>query len=151
MSGLVVKPVTGVLDAASKASEGIKNTATMFDEKPNQNRQRFPRPFYGVEQFYRTYLSSDAEVLYLLQLYNDGEFAEISLLYTFDVFANQKDKDDYYVLVLAAEVIIYWSSKKGKVMWYALPQDIEKTALDKEGVIIYLRKPLKSGVNTPFL
>lgn len=30
--GAVIKPVTGVMDLASKTSEGIKNTTTMFDE-----------------------------------------------------------------------------------------------------------------------
>ncbi len=34
IAGLVFKPITGVIDAASKTAEGIKNTATYFDDKP---------------------------------------------------------------------------------------------------------------------
>jgi hypothetical protein len=32
LAGLVVKPVTGALDLVSKTSEGIKNTAHIFDD-----------------------------------------------------------------------------------------------------------------------
>jgi vacuolar protein sorting-associated protein 13A/C len=35
VTGLIIKPVTGVLDAASKTAEGISNMATNMDEKPN--------------------------------------------------------------------------------------------------------------------
>ena len=46
LAGLVVKPVTGVLDATAKTAEGLTNTATHFDDKPNDQRTRPPRPFY---------------------------------------------------------------------------------------------------------
>lgn len=35
ISGLVVKPVSGVLDASAKAAETVAITATHFDDKPN--------------------------------------------------------------------------------------------------------------------
>jgi vacuolar protein sorting-associated protein 13A/C len=47
VAGLVVKPVTGVLDFASKTTEGLKNTALHFEDKSNENRMRCPRVFYG--------------------------------------------------------------------------------------------------------
>lgn len=47
--GLVVKPVVGVIDLASKTAEGVKNTANYFDDKPNELRVRIPRVFYGLE------------------------------------------------------------------------------------------------------
>jgi vacuolar protein sorting-associated protein 13A/C len=34
VSGLVVKPMTGIMDATSKTAEGLKNTATHFEDKP---------------------------------------------------------------------------------------------------------------------
>lgn len=49
LAGLVVKPVAGALDFVSKTSEGVKNTANFFDEKPNETRKRLPRVFYGRE------------------------------------------------------------------------------------------------------
>jgi vacuolar protein sorting-associated protein 13A/C len=47
VAGLIIKPIAGVLDAASKTAEGLTNTATHFDEKPNSDRIRLVRPFYG--------------------------------------------------------------------------------------------------------
>jgi len=35
LAGLVVKPVTGIIDFASKTTEGIKNQALKFEDKPN--------------------------------------------------------------------------------------------------------------------
>ena len=49
LAGLVVKPVTGALDLVSKTTEGVKNTANFFDDKPNEIRKRLPRIFYGQE------------------------------------------------------------------------------------------------------
>lgn len=46
LSGLVIKPVSGVLDAASKTAEGISNTCTYFDDKPRDTWMRAPRLFY---------------------------------------------------------------------------------------------------------
>jgi len=47
VSGLVLKPATGCLDAASLTTKGIYETATFFDDKPNQTRWRSPRVFYS--------------------------------------------------------------------------------------------------------
>lgn len=35
ITGVVVKPVTGVIDFASKTTEGLKNTALYLEDKPN--------------------------------------------------------------------------------------------------------------------
>lgn len=52
LSGLVVKPIAGVLDASAKAAEGVVSTATHFDDKPNDSRIRYPRIFYEKSQYY---------------------------------------------------------------------------------------------------
>ena len=46
VAGVVIKPVTGVVDFASKTTEGLKNTALYLEDKPNENRIRYPRVFY---------------------------------------------------------------------------------------------------------
>ncbi|CAD8076677.1 unnamed protein product [Paramecium primaurelia] len=66
IAGLVIKPVTGALDLVSKTSEGVKNTANFFDEKPNEMRKRLPRIFYGEEQILRNYMLQDSEIMYIL-------------------------------------------------------------------------------------
>ena len=53
--GLLVKPIAGVFDATSKTAEGIKNTATHFDDKPNERRMRLPRVFYEKAGFIKMY------------------------------------------------------------------------------------------------
>ncbi len=49
ITGLIVKPITGCLDAASKTTEGIKATVNYFDDKPNSLRWRPIRVFYSFE------------------------------------------------------------------------------------------------------
>ena len=56
VTGLVVKPVSGVMDLISKTSEGIKNTATMFEGKKQGNdRIRLPRTFYAKERIFKEF------------------------------------------------------------------------------------------------
>ena len=141
ISGLVFKPVTGVLDAAAKTSEGIKNTATSFDEKSIQHRQRYPRAFYGKEQFYRPYILTDAEISYLLQVGCEGEFTNLNLLYTFKIFPNDQDREDYGVLVLCDERILYLSAKRAEIMWDFPSKDFEKATQTPEGIYLHLKNP----------
>lgn len=35
VAGLVIKPVTGIIDFASKTTQGIKNNVLMFEDKAN--------------------------------------------------------------------------------------------------------------------
>ena len=74
ISGLIIKPVAGVLDFASKTAEGIKSTATHFDDKPNEARERAPRVFYEADKYYKTYSNIDCEMWTVLQLLKKGQF-----------------------------------------------------------------------------
>ena len=56
IAGLVVKPVVGAIDLASKTAEGLKNTANYFDDKPNELRVRPPRVFYGKDSIFKEYI-----------------------------------------------------------------------------------------------
>ena len=69
--------VTGILDATSKAAEGIKNStigesklfieiALKIDERPNENWVRYPRVFYGSEKFIKIYSELDANLIFCL-------------------------------------------------------------------------------------
>lgn len=55
ISGLLTKPVSGTFEGISKISEGIKNTALMFQDGPNSKRIRPPRIFYSELAFYKNY------------------------------------------------------------------------------------------------
>lgn len=57
IGGLVIKPVSGVIDAVSKTSEGIKNTPEFLSRDNNGKYTRFhnPRPFYNYYKEFRNY------------------------------------------------------------------------------------------------
>jgi len=49
LAGLIIKPVSGILELVSKTTEGIKNTMTSDD--PILKMERKPRAFYGKFKF----------------------------------------------------------------------------------------------------
>mmetsp|Transcript_2420 Transcript_2420/g.3022 ORF Transcript_2420/g.3022 Transcript_2420/m.3022 type:complete len:122 (+) Transcript_2420:4285-4650(+) len=59
-TGIILKPVSGTLDLISKQSEGIKNTAKVFDAKVKKDRVRMPRPLYGFKRLIKPYSKEDA-------------------------------------------------------------------------------------------
>ena len=64
LSGLILKPATGIIDMATKTAEGIKNTANYFDDnKKIIKKARLPRVFYGREKYLKHYNNKDAEVM----------------------------------------------------------------------------------------
>lgn len=46
-TGFIIKPFVGIIDLVSKTSEGLKNTATHFDDKPVEQKVRPPRVVYA--------------------------------------------------------------------------------------------------------
>jgi vacuolar protein sorting-associated protein 13A/C len=62
VAGLAVKPVTGVIDFASKTTEGLKNTALIFEDRPNEMRIRYPRVFYTECSMLREYSALDSRL-----------------------------------------------------------------------------------------
>lgn len=59
VTGLIVKPVTGLFDSVSQTAQGVKNTATLLDDKPNDQRLRMRRTFY-LNQLYKKFMYTDA-------------------------------------------------------------------------------------------
>jgi len=138
VTGLVAKPVAGILDAASKTAEGIKNTANMFDQRPSNSRVRFPRAFYGKEKYYRTEMPTDGEIIWLLHHTKNTKYRDMSLICAFDVFPNVEDKDTSYILALSYEYVLAWDVKHAKLMWAFNPKDIKKVNLYQDGMQIEL-------------
>lgn len=52
LAGLVTKPLSGVFEAVSKFSEGVKQTALFFQDGPNVTRSRPPRVFISSQEYY---------------------------------------------------------------------------------------------------
>lgn len=66
LTGLVVKPIAGVLDASAKTAEGVVNTATHFDDKPNDVRIRYSRVFYERTKYFSRYNERDSKIMNFL-------------------------------------------------------------------------------------
>ena len=65
VTGVVLKPVAGILDAAAKTAEGVKGSANKFNDHANESWIRRPREFYGEEKFYKSFFTENAELLNL--------------------------------------------------------------------------------------
>jgi len=147
VTGLVAKPVAGILDAASKTAEGVKNTANMFDQRPSNNRVRFPRAFYGKEKYYRTEMPTDGEIIWLLHHTKNTKYRDMSLICAFDVFPDVEDKDNSCILALSYEYVLAWDVKHAKLMWAFNPKDIKKVNLYQDGMQIELDRSAEISEN----
>ena len=85
-----MKPVSGGLDLVSKTTEGIKNTAHIFDKKKadEDERVRLPRIFYEKPQ-----IVSNLSNLQIKE-YDEGHSVAEYLIKQAD---NNKFKDDNFV------------------------------------------------------
>jgi vacuolar protein sorting-associated protein 13A/C len=55
LAGLITKPMSGLFEAISKFSEGVKQTALFYQDGPNITRSRPPRVFISDQQYYTDY------------------------------------------------------------------------------------------------
>jgi hypothetical protein len=72
VSGLIFKPITGGLDALSKAAEGTKNSLIDDINLPREKRIRKIRAFYDIDRYYKKFKSRDAEIINFLTNLNKG-------------------------------------------------------------------------------
>lgn len=118
--GLLTKPVIGILDAASKTTEGITNTANYFEDKPNETRQRNIRPVYGPDGYYTDYIDFDAEAYSMIQMIKKGKYVTNKFYAAFPIVIKQlkeKEKDKHFLLIMTVENIFYMSeAEKKKVL-----------------------------------
>lgn len=60
--GVIVKPVTGVLDALVKTSDGLRCLALGHEDRANTQRIRIPRVFYGGNSVIKAYNNIDCQM-----------------------------------------------------------------------------------------
>ncbi len=63
---MLVKPLTGGLDAISKTAEGFKNSAIDMENLPRENRIRKIRAFYDLDRYFKKFKNIDADIVYFL-------------------------------------------------------------------------------------
>ncbi|CAD8164451.1 unnamed protein product [Paramecium pentaurelia] len=107
LSGLVVKPIAGVLDASAKAAEGVVSTATHFDDKPNDTRIRFPRIFYEKSKYFQKYIALDAQVVNFLIGFMNGKYKDIELITCFYLKETETQLNNMQRQILSATKSIH--------------------------------------------
>lgn len=103
LSGLVVKPASGVLDLLSKTSEGIKNNVNSNKEK-KVKRIRYIRPFYGTSQLVKAYNELHAEVTHNLRKMDKKRYASLTFLDA--MIYNELGERKQKVVVLTEELLL---------------------------------------------
>ena len=135
--------MAGLLDATSKTAEGIKNTATHFDDKPNERRERFIRVFYGIEKYYKSFSDADAEVYGMLQSYKRGRYAAVSFLDAITILPNENEKENKFFLILTIEFVLYLCFKTKKLEWEIGTNNIKSIEKYGDGLRINLKNKTK--------
>jgi vacuolar protein sorting-associated protein 13A/C len=112
LAGLVVKPVAGIFDATSKTAEGIKNTATHFDEKPSDKRQRFLRVFYNKEKYFKSYSKRDSEIMAFLANYKKDKLHNLSLIENLELRFMENGVEFGQYLIFTLEMVLLFEFPK---------------------------------------
>ena len=130
---MIVKPLSGILDAASKTAEGISNTATYFDDKPNPSRIRSALPFYGTLYNYKTFNKRDADTHMELPNIKMGRFKD-------NFFGGTYILDDRRIIVVLSEAVLiqahYVKNKEYVVLIYNEIDSLARTAI---GIIVKIK------------
>ena len=75
VTGLLLKPFSGGLDLISKSTEGVKNTAKIFEAKLFKDRRRLPRVIYGLQEQIKSYNDMDSYIVNrILNTIKEGQF-----------------------------------------------------------------------------
>ena len=143
LSGLIVKPVSGLLDAASKTAEGIKNTATFADDKPKESRERLLRVFYSYDKFYMNFDKKDAELNYFLQVeLKKGRFVGSTYFYG-HLFPEEPGSKNVMVLFVTLENFIFFNKKTLKKKWIINTNTVKSVEEKDKAIVIELKYSIK--------
>ena len=139
-SGILVKPITGLLDAASKTAEGIRYQSNLNNEQELLTRVRLPRVFYGKEMLMKSYLPLDAEVFAFLQTTEQGRYSKVNYIDTILVNPNGEGA---LLLVISVEKFLVVSGVNQKIMLSSNMGNIKLVTCKKDYVVFQFHKPVK--------
>jgi hypothetical protein len=140
LSGLLVKPVTGLLDAISIAAEGVKNSTTM-NVSLTQTRLRMPRILYGTSQKVMNYSEADVHVFYYMCKLNK-QFKD--KLFEYQIYRNTQTHEQF-LFVAYSSVLVLVNVKRTKVVWTVQTKYISEVSLEDECVVIRSLKERTQG------
>ena len=85
-------------------------------------------------------MPTDGEIIWLLHHTKNTKYRDMSLICAFDVFPDENDKDNSYILALSYEYVLAWNIKQAKPMWAFNPSEIKKVNLYQDGMQIELNR-----------
>eukprot|EP01129_Flabellula_baltica_P011592 TRINITY_DN510_c0_g1_i5.p1 TRINITY_DN510_c0_g1~~TRINITY_DN510_c0_g1_i5.p1 ORF type:complete len:2967 (-),score=626.80 TRINITY_DN510_c0_g1_i5:1646-10546(-) len=119
LTGVVLKPTIGVVDIVTRTTEGIKNTATYF-ENQDKERTRYPRYFDGKTGAIITYEPVKAYGQFLLHTIADGKYEEEDYLYHV-VYSKQGSiilLSDFHIFKLkkdiSGDMVMEWTARRNR-------------------------------------
>eukprot|EP00828_Plagiopyla_frontata_P041890 TRINITY_DN6111_c0_g1_i1.p3 TRINITY_DN6111_c0_g1~~TRINITY_DN6111_c0_g1_i1.p3 ORF type:complete len:187 (+),score=39.48 TRINITY_DN6111_c0_g1_i1:291-851(+) len=145
ITGLFTKPLSGLLDATSKAAEGIKNSAISKDDRPNDKRSRPIRPFYTHIAYFRDYAFNDAQAVNFLQTKKAAKFANHIFIdsYLFMIKKQNQSEFEEITLILTNLALIYCNLQKMTYQYKIKFTNIRYFEMVSNGVKMEFVMPLK--------
>lgn len=153
LAGLVVKPVSGTLDAVSKVTEGVSNSIDSKKDRIKTARFRAIRTLYGKNKLIKDYSEEDAIGYQVICAHKGGKFAEglvwiDSFLWEITsqsrkggpITALQKT-EGYYMLVLGISRVFLLNLTKRTIVWKLDSNNIASLAEVPCGIAIKLKIP----------
>eukprot|EP01016_Furgasonia_blochmanni_P024730 TRINITY_DN2668_c0_g1_i2.p1 TRINITY_DN2668_c0_g1~~TRINITY_DN2668_c0_g1_i2.p1 ORF type:complete len:440 (+),score=59.79 TRINITY_DN2668_c0_g1_i2:109-1428(+) len=141
-TGLFVKPLAGILDGASKATEGLKNTSK--GDHAVDRKAREPRAFYGALRYYKSYNEDDAETCKVLRTYKKGRYARTDYIQAFVITSQDGHK---LLLIITCEVLLLLNPIKKKLVWDMYYQNIASFEKRDHGIRFTIHQQTKRLTN----
>lgn len=137
--GFGTKPLIGVLDAASNAAEGIRNTTTVFDGS-ELDRVRITR-FIPPDGIVRPYNQREALGQFWLKQVDNGKYFDDTYVAHLEL-----PREDMVVMVTYARILLI-RSRRLTTEWDVPLKDVQTIAKERTGLSLTLR----GGTNGPFI
>lgn len=137
--GFGTKPLIGVLDAASNAAEGIRNTTTVFDGS-ELDRVRITR-YIPSDGIVRPYNQREALGQSWLKQVDNGKYFDDGYIAHLEL-----PREDMVVMVTYARILLI-RSRRLTTEWDVPLKDVQTIAKERTGLSLTLR----GGTNGPFI
>lgn len=124
--GVPIKPVTALLDFASKTTRGIRNTTTYF-EKEHRERTRLPRVF-GIDGKLIAFDATSSETQYILHQLRNG-------IYSSDIYECHVALQELTsVLILSNKRLVYVLKSSNIEEWMIPLEEVEDIQINSNNL-----------------
>lgn len=138
--GIPIKLLSGALDLIAKTSEGVKNTARIFEAKQKKGRVRMPRTFYGLQRRIKNFSEDDAFIVsnVLCQI-KRGEFA-LDHFIDMKLIRTASDNGSPHFLLLSEENLFLIEASQKALVWHIEYKHITEIKNMQNGLLISLKE-----------